>query len=135
MKAVQETLEALAHSFGGGLTGAERWWCGGGGGGGGGGGVVHAPPPKGTGWGRDAKKRGPEVRALVCCGTADTAVQAVVHCWSTELEGRRRSEGGWLGHGWRCTSAHIYRDREGAGARFVCLVCCGAADTPVRCRR
>jgi hypothetical protein len=29
------------------------------------------------------------------------------------LEGGLRSEGGWLGHGWRCMGAH--RDREGAG--------------------
>jgi hypothetical protein len=36
-----------------------------------------------------------------------------VHCWSTDLEGGLRSEGGWLGHGWRCMGAH--RDREGAG--------------------
>jgi hypothetical protein len=33
----------------------------------------------------------------VCSGAADTVVQAVVYCWSTDLEGGLRSEGGVVG--------------------------------------
>jgi hypothetical protein len=29
-----------------------------------------------------------------------------LYCWGMDLEGGVRSEGGWLGHGWRCMSAH-----------------------------